>query len=175
MIIVRSKFDDHEIVIDPLPTEGAGDGQQAVVDLHVEHAYCESGKSIVVRPNECLVLSTKEELELPGDVLGLLCARDSLGSRGLLLANTRVDPGFKGSLKIPVFNANSHDLEIEQDGAFCSILFFKVEESAEADARKPRGLLARLRPHRDMVIGIIGLITAVIALITAIVDWSPVP
>jgi deoxycytidine triphosphate deaminase len=186
MIVLRSKLNYHKIVINPSPAGGPEDKEQVVVDLHVEQVYHEAGdstmqalsKSIVLHPNECIVLKTKEELEIPGDIFGFLCSRGSLSSRGLLVANTKVDPCFNGALMIPVFNASSYDIEIQKNDAFCSIFFLKMEEPVSPDARKRSpialharapGLLARLKHHREMVIGVMALVTGIIALATALV------
>lgn len=108
---------------------------------------------------------------MPNDAFGLLATKGSVGAKGIVTANTKLDPLFDGNLNIPVFNVSGRKVRLKKGQAFCSISFWTTEApivgSATRNAIKlqPREVnkfldfLSRNAPH---------IITALISLAGAI-------
>lgn len=64
---------------------------------------------------------------MPNNVFGLLATKGSLGAKGAITANTKLDPLFDGHLNIPVFNAGDRKIEMRKGQPFCSISFWNTE------------------------------------------------
>lgn len=138
MILQRQDFANRGIIVDPPPQDS---NELVTCDLHVGTIYHEPGRPVpvefpkapyVLRPNRCIVLTTKERLSVPDGVFGLLCSKGSLTARGLIVANTKVDPRFAGHLRIAVFNASDIPIKIALDAPFCSIFFQLLERPTRA-------------------------------------------
>ncbi|QJE96240.1 dCTP deaminase domain-containing protein [Luteolibacter luteus] len=142
MIILRREFQDRGIEIDPLVTEAR---EEVCADLHVGTIYMEAGSSenltmpdkFQLKPGRCIIITTQERLAIPSRVFGNLYSRGSLAARGMLVANTKIDPHFNGELKIAVFNAGKQTLEIERGKPFCSISFQELTD--RINSVSPRG------------------------------------
>ena len=59
-----------------------------------------AGESILIKPGHHVVLITKENLDVPPNLVGRVVCKGSLFSIGLSHVATYADPGFKGNLGI---------------------------------------------------------------------------
>lgn len=135
MILQRQHFAARRIVIDPFQDDVT---ELVSYDLHVGGKYRRPGiptdyqfpaaKPLVLKPNTCIVVWTKEKFSIPDDVFGMLCSKGSLTASGLMVANTKVDPMFHGQLRIAVYNASNRPIHMRHDMAFCSIVFQTLEQ-----------------------------------------------
>ena len=64
-------------------------------------------RSFVLKPNTCVVLETREHIRTGPKVMGFICSRASLASKGLIVSNLKVDPNYSDTLYITVFNAGT--------------------------------------------------------------------
>lgn len=133
MILRRSQLESFGVFISGIVADDPQ--EQVVVDLHAAEVFHEAGgatlrsldKPLTLRPNDCVVLKTVEHLVTPTNVFGFLCSRGRLSARGMLVANTKIDPNFRGHLNVPVFNASAFDIQIEKGQAFCSVFFSQMD------------------------------------------------
>lgn len=155
--------------------------EQVSVDLTVGSMYQKSGdsdwktltESITIPPGTCLLIQTKEKIKMPNNVFGLLCTKGSMGAKGIVIANTKLDPLFDGNLNIPVYNVGNKKVILNKDTKFCSISFWQTESpitgSTARNAIKisPRDnnrivdFLSNNVPH--LITGLASIVAAVVA------------
>lgn len=146
MVILKAHYEARGIRIEPRAPDSADPKELVAYDLRVGKSYQEPGDATirdfpkptyVLKPGRCIVVYTLENIAVSHDLLGILCSKASLTAQGLLVANTKIDPGFNDILKISVFNAGSSPITIEQNKPFCSIVFHTLEH------RVPTGVSRR--------------------------------
>lgn len=91
------------------------------------------GESIIIKPWHRVVIMTKEELEIPNDILARIVSKGSLFSIGLSAVCTQADPGFKGQLGIITQNFSDKYIKIDQNKAIAKIDFTLLS----SDTTKP--------------------------------------
>ncbi|MDO6514479.1 hypothetical protein [Neptuniibacter sp. 2_MG-2023] len=131
MILARN-LKNRGVEIEPLDLDPK---EQVSVDLTVGDHYQVSGEKewrsleseIVISPGSSLLIRTKETFNMPNNVFGLLSSKGSLAAKGIIVANTKIDPLFEGHLNIPVFNVSSKKLRMKKDSKYCSIAFWPTE------------------------------------------------
>lgn len=131
MILARNLV-NRGVRIDPIHLDPK---EQVSVDLVVGELYQISGEKewrsvgdeISLNPGSSVLIQTKESFSMPNNVFGLLSSKGSLGARGIIVANTKIDPLFEGHLNIPVFNVSNRIQKLKKDAKFCSIAFWPTE------------------------------------------------
>ena len=83
---------------------------------------------IRLEPNECVLLSTEETIEVPPGWLGLVCLRSTFARLGLISSPTVADPGFKGTLTLGVYNASKSPVLIESGIRLWSLHYLVVPD-----------------------------------------------
>jgi len=145
--LLRSK----KLVIKPVNPEQI---QPASVDLRISHEILllkgdeiEFGKEpeyenireeeIQIPPKTHVLVRTIERVELPNDVGGIVKLRSSLSRIGVMLNNAGwVDPGFKGTLTLSMFNANDVPVKIRAGTRFFQLLLLKLDRESEGYSGK---------------------------------------
>ena len=84
-------------------------------------------KWIVVEPGGFYLASTIEKINTPKDLMPAVYPRTSLFRAGLLLLNSKTDPGYKGTLTMGLKNLSEFDVSLQLGARFCNIVFFKIE------------------------------------------------
>lgn len=159
MIILRSNYDTRNIHYSPETHE---DDQHELVtlDLHASKEIIPPGYTQFVAwtkwpfplgPGKCMMIKTAEVLNVSVSVFGQVCSRGSLTAKGMLVANTKIDPAFHGPLTVCVFNASHRELLIEEGMAFCSVFFHEIKGEVPQIPRVPPDLVADRRSMRDAI------------------------
>jgi deoxycytidine triphosphate deaminase len=147
-------------------------------DLRIGKRYQEPGDpqifefpktSYSLKPNRCIVVHTLEKLSVPDGIFATLCSKGSLTARGLMVANTKIDPLFCNYLQISVFNAGNRPVELSREMPFCSIIFHTLEHttlsSVQRDppqnASQRRGVLRNMWDTGSTNPLVVGIITGV--------------
>lgn len=91
------------------------------------------GESIIIKPWHRVVIMTKEELEIPNNILARIVSKGSLFSIGLSAVCTHADPGFKGQLGIVTQNFSDKYIKIDPDKSIAKIDFTLLS----SDTTKP--------------------------------------
>jgi hypothetical protein len=141
MIIVRSDYTAMGIRIVPEPESTK---ELVACDLHIGGVFRDPGDPssyefqapYKLRPGQCVLFRTREQVSLPAGVFGFLCSRTSLTARGLMVPNTKIDPFFDDHLHIAVFNTSRRTVSIEPGLPFCSIVFCHLEKALPPSQRR---------------------------------------
>ncbi len=131
MILTRN-LPTRGIAIEPFANDPK---EQVSVDLRVGALYQRSGEPdwlhvedlVEIHPGSSVLIQTAESIRMPNDAFGLLATKGSIGAKGIVTANTKLDPLFDGTLNIPVFNVGGRPVKLRKGQAFCSISFWITE------------------------------------------------
>jgi dCTP deaminase len=99
------------------------------IDFGKAQAYKKiRAREIVLPPRTGVLIRTVEHIELPNDVAGTTRLRSSLSRIGIFMNNAGwVDPGFKGTLTLSVFNANACSVKIRPGTRFLQLVLMKLD------------------------------------------------
>ncbi len=89
------------------------------------------GESILIKPGHHVVLITKENLEVPPNLVGRVVCKGSLFSIGLSHVATYADPGFKGNLGIVTHNISDKYILLPQGEPIAKIDFTELSSPAK--------------------------------------------
>lgn len=82
---------------------------------------------IVIKPGEYYLVQTFEEINTPDDLMPIVHTRTSLFRSGLLLLNSKTDPGYKGVLTMGLTNLSPFPVKLQLGARICNIIFHKIE------------------------------------------------
>jgi dCTP deaminase len=151
---IKELLDSGRLVIRPMGQEQI---QPASVDLRISgemmRAKAEEivfekaqeyekmeGDEVSIPPKTHVLVRSIERVELPNDVAGMAKLRSSLSRVGLMLNNAGwVDPGFKGTLTLSVFNANDCPLRISKGTRFVQLILMKMDRVGRGYSGKYAG------------------------------------
>src|SRR5262245_24895870 len=90
---------------------------------------------ILVPPRGSVVLVVAEYIAVPADMFGLVTGRGRYIFEGVLVSPGKVDPAFRGNLRIALFNASKARKHLKEGDRICSVCFFQLDRMAiEEDA-----------------------------------------
>ncbi|HEY5271610.1 MAG TPA: dCTP deaminase [Acidimicrobiales bacterium] len=152
---IREEVAAGRIVIDPFDPTCV---QPSSVDLHVDGLFrvfrnhslqvidvkeqqesltelveIADGEAFILHPGEFVLGSTLERVALPGDLVGRLEGKSSLGRLGLLIHTTAgfVDPGFDGYLTLEFSNVANLPITVYPGMKIGQISFLKMTSPAD--------------------------------------------
>ncbi len=98
----------------------------ATIEIH-------DGGSYAVAPGEFVIGVTKEKISLPGNYIGILNARASLGRLGLQVfcSGGFVDPNFSGFITLEIFNANKIPIVLKPGMPIVKLSMEKLNRTAQ--------------------------------------------
>lgn len=152
MTFIRtSEWDMHQVVIGEKDPDGElralqyTDAGGMSRDLSIKGIHVKRGgaslhkvdEEFVLKPNECVVLETREHITTGPEVLGFICSRASLASKGLIVSNLKVDPNYSDTLYITVFNAGTGSIPLKPGYPFCAVVFCQTDGACEGRTRRP--------------------------------------
>jgi len=90
------------------------------------------GDEIIVPPKSFVLAKTKEYIEVPLDMTAFVEGRSSIGRLGLFIQNAGfVDPGFKGTITLELFNATNLPMRLEAGRRICQLVLMKLDKGLE--------------------------------------------
>lgn len=121
-------------VIDPMDK---GD-----LESYMESFYLEGGEPFIIHPGEFALATTYETIKLPGDLVGRVEGRSSMGRLGITMHVTAgyIDPGFHGKITLEISNIGKMPVALYTGQRVCQIVF----ETMTSPSEKPYG-----HPDRD--------------------------
>ena len=126
-----------EIEISPMPSDDAF--QPSSVDLRLGEGFLSLDgtnlgyKQITVQPNDFLLASTLESVELPSGIAAKVEGKSSIGRKGIFVHVTAgyVDPGWKGRLTLEIYNASSEPYKLTSGSKICQIRFMRLSSPVD--------------------------------------------
>jgi dCTP deaminase len=93
-----------------------------------EEVHKETNEKFIIHPNEFILASTLETLELPNYIAGRLEGKSSLGRLGLVVHSTagKFDPGWKGKLVLEITNIGVLPIALYPEIRVCQMLFEEI-------------------------------------------------
>ena len=117
------------IEVDPSISSGqAGYGKRKGVETKVVAEFVDGKvQEVLIKPGEYYLVQTHEEINTPDDLMPLLHPRTSLFRSGLLLLNSKTDPGYSGKLTMGLTNLSPFPVKLQLGARICNIVFHKIE------------------------------------------------
>lgn len=103
-------------------------GKRKGVETKVIAQFIEGSipKSITIKPGEYYLVQTFEEINTPLDLMPIVHPRTSLFRAGLLLLNSKTDPGYKGQLTMGLTNLSPYPVKLQMGARICNVVFHKI-------------------------------------------------
>ena len=150
---IRERIERDSIIIDPFignnvePAsvdlrlgdefrEITGASHKPVVDTHDNEKalrYSAQTDEITLQPEDFVLATTLERVELPDDIAANVLGRSSLGRLGISIHQTAgwVDPGFKGEVVLELSNHGPVPVRLHSGDRIAQIVFHELEEPVE--------------------------------------------
>lgn len=132
-LTIRERIKYDEIIIDPLTYN---DIQPCSVDLHLASDLINldgvkfdlKQKHYNLQPNEFILGSTNEWIEIPNDLSAQVDGKSSIGRCGIDIHKTAgwIDAGFKGNITLEIKNNSDKVFQLKNNMAICQIIFFSL-------------------------------------------------
>lgn len=108
------------------------DSSTGIINLEDEIKYKTiQSDTYVLLPNQFVLATTMEFLDLPDNLTAFVEGRSSLGRMGLFIQNAGwVDPGFKGEITLELYNANRCAIELKSGRRVGQLVFAKMDDRA---------------------------------------------
>ncbi len=84
-------------------------------------------KEVIIKPGEYCLVQTVEKVNTPEHLMPLVFPRSSLFRAGLLLLNSKTDPGYKGQLTMGLTNLSPFPVKLQMGARICNMVFFRIE------------------------------------------------
>ena len=84
-----------------------------------------SGGSYKLKPNEFILGSTVEKLNIPYDLVAHIDGKSSIGRLGVFIhvSSGFVDSGFRGNITLEIYNASDMEFELKDGMSICQAVF----------------------------------------------------
>lgn len=86
-----------------------------------------SQKTATLKPKEYYLAQTLESVNTPHDLMPVVYPRTSLFRAGILMLNSKTDPGYKGKLTFGIVNLSPFPVKLQMGARICNMVFFKIE------------------------------------------------
>ena len=104
-----------------------------ILTLETGQEYTEiEDDEYILRPNEFILASTSETINIPNGITGLVCGRSSIGRLGIFVENASwIDTGFEGKITLEIFNASPNIYKLKKGDKVGQIVFIKQDKLSE--------------------------------------------
>jgi dCTP deaminase len=101
---------------------------QITLDTEIKYRKIK-GKNVIIPPKSFVLAKTKEHIEIPLDCTAFVEGRSSIGRLGLFIQNAGyIDPGFKGTITLELFNACNVPIKLESNRRICQLVVLKLDK-----------------------------------------------
>jgi len=111
-----------------------------VLDELTKEIKVPQGKAFIIQPQEFVLASTIETLELSDDLLARLEGRSSIGRLGIVVHSTAsvFDPGWKGKVVLELGNLGKMAVALYPGVRICSLTFEELSSKAQVPYYKKK-------------------------------------
>lgn len=87
-----------------------------------------NGNAITIPPNEFILATTKEWVEIPEDYSAFVVGRSSIARLGIQVECAGfVDAGFKGNITLELKNQSPNSVTLHEDLRICQLILFQLD------------------------------------------------
>ena len=99
----------------------------------LSHQRCDKFEELVVPPQELVLVSTSEWIDVPNNVCCRVEGKSSLGRIGLLTHITAgfIDSGFKGNITLEFFNVGKYPIVLHNGCKIAQLVVEKLDDTVE--------------------------------------------
>lgn len=101
---------------------------------------------VSLKPRQYYLAQTLESVNTPHDLMPVVYPRTSLFRAGLLMLNSKTDPGYKGTLVFGLCNLSPFPVKIQMGARICNMVFFKIEGETTSYRGQHQG--GRITPEK---------------------------
>ena len=83
-------------------------------------------ETVLVSPKNQSWVSIGVCMQIPIGHCGIVYSRSGLASKGIIVLNGVIDPGFCGEIKVLLFNLSSEEYTVEKGTRFAQMIFHKT-------------------------------------------------
>lgn len=107
--------------------------QHEIIDMKTAIKYREiKANTIMIPPKSFILAKTMEYIEIPLDHVAFVEGRSSIGRLGLFIQNAGwIDPGFKGTITLELFNACNVPIKLESGRRICQLVFVTMDKKLD--------------------------------------------
>lgn len=108
----------------------AGYGKRKGVETKEVAKFVKSAKKqkfVSIKPGQYYLVQTVESVNTPSDLMPIVYPRSSLFRAGLLLLNSKTDPGYCGPLIMGLTNLSPFLVKLQIGARICNIVFHKID------------------------------------------------
>ncbi|MBI2593241.1 hypothetical protein HYW44_01185 [Candidatus Daviesbacteria bacterium] len=105
-----------------------------------------SQKTVILKPGQYYLAQTLETVNTPHDLMPVVYPRTSLFRAGILMLNSKTDPGYKGKLTFGMVNLSPFPVKLQMGARICNIVFFKIDGETVAYRGQHQG--GRVTPSK---------------------------
>lgn len=103
-------------------------------------------KTVSLKPGQYYLAQTLETVNTPHDLMPVVYPRTSLFRAGILMLNSKTDPGYKGKLTFGMVNLSPFPVKLQMGARICNMVFFKIEGETVAYRGQHQG--GRVTPSK---------------------------
>lgn len=104
-------------------------------------------KTITLKPGQYYLAQTLESVNTPHDLMPVVYPRTSLFRAGILMLNSKTDPGYKGKLTFGMVNLSPFPVKLQMGARICNMVFFKIDGETVAYRGQHQG--GRVTPEKE--------------------------
>lgn len=103
-------------------------------------------KTVSIKPGQYYLAQTFETVNTPHDLMPVVYPRTSLFRAGILMLNSKTDPGYKGKLTFGMVNLSPFPVKLQMGARICNMVFFKIDGETVAYRGQHQG--GRVSPSK---------------------------
>lgn len=96
------------------------------------------GGEIILSPQSAVIIETEEDIQLPRTLFGYVQPKVSILQNGMSNISSKVDPGYRGHLLVPLFNLGSQTQKLKKGAKFCSLHLAKIDGNVRVRNKNPQ-------------------------------------
>jgi dCTP deaminase len=114
---------------------------EAEVDEYVTETVVEDDDEFVLHPGDFVLGTTRERVEVPGDLIAHVQGRSSLGRLAVVVHATAgvVDPGYRGQITLELSNLGTAPVALTPGMRISQLIFTELRTHAERPYGSERG------------------------------------
>jgi len=103
-------------------------------------------KTVTLKSGQYYLAQTLEAVNTPHDLMPVVYPRTSLFRAGILMLNSKTDPGYKGKLTFGMVNLSPFPVKLQMGARICNMVFFKIDGESVAYRGQHQG--GRITPSK---------------------------